>query len=620
MKLCAYQLERFYAWSALLLFFLFSACVINHAFFFTMDADEAYNATTAKNWLLGYGYSSSIGVIFPFDPYISSGPAYTFLVAIPIAIFGNNPDAIKPFMALLHIVLLGSSLIMLKSLSRQNKNLFWQLLFMVAFFCLVEFKFWHRSAGELLSVLYFINAILLIDFAFREKKFLAIFLGGVLASSAVLTKSQAWFFVVGLLLAMAVANFYLLHHGKLSRIIAVRLWLSFLLAFLLPLLAWKVYENSCLKELSVVDPDLYEYYLGKNWHFFSTHGSGVNLFWEIHSFEEFFKREAQLISRAFSKFSSAFSRLGDGAAVGAWGFFLAVILVVVTAFFDLLRFGRITALFFAIPLLVFTFWALLLNNSIYMHQMLPGIWLAIVAAGFILARNSSIAAAFGLSVFVVVVATAGKYGEFSCMDGSNAACVYTRENPIRVSYKKALKYLSSNSLPAPLANCGWYFAQDIEFALPDVNNIKDCMRLLDESVEFDPAGFVSINKLPENFYKLKSENDLKKLYVHKRKNLFGAYFVAPIKWKKPIEFTYIANIYMTGGSLEQKRNVMSFLEHCKDVLFKDEFYYIQHCRFEDLQDYVAEWNGLPIFTHSWEALYYHDFMRETKSKVPLAFW
>src|SRR6478735_1628069 len=121
----ARQSERFFTCAAALLFALFAFLVINHAFFFTMDADEAYNATTAKNWLLGYGYSSSIGVIFPFDPYISSGPAYTFLVGIAIKLFGNNPDVVKPFMAFCHIALLGSCLLLLKPYARSMHFFVW---------------------------------------------------------------------------------------------------------------------------------------------------------------------------------------------------------------------------------------------------------------------------------------------------------------------------------------------------------------------------------------------------------------------------------------------------------------------------------------------------------------
>ncbi len=102
------------------------------------------------------------------------------------------------------------------------------------------------------------------------------------------------------------------------------------------------------------------------------------------------------------------------------------------------------------------------------------------------------------------------------------------------------------------------------------------------------------------------------LFVNKRKNLFGASFVAPVIWKQPLEFTYIASIHMMGESLEHKRNVMSFLDHCKASLYEDSFYIIRLCRYEDLQAYVAEWHGLPIFTHQWEFVYYRDFMRQTK--------
>lgn len=611
------QAERFFTGAAVLLFALFAFLVINHAFFFTMDADEAYNATTAKNWLLGYGYSSSIGVIFPFDPYISSGPAYTFLVAIPIKLFGNNPDVVKPFMAFCHLALLSSCLLLLKPYATSAKSFFWQLFFLLTFFCLVEFKFWHRSAGELLSLLYFVNAALVTALAYEKRIVGAAALGGLLASASVLTKNQAWLLVAGLLLAVLTSSVHGVRQRSLSGRAALKLALVFFLTFLSPWWAWHSYESASLRQLSENDPHLYEYYLGKQWHFFSTHGSGLNLFWEIHSVTDWIKREGQLIVLAFTKFANAFSRLGAYTALGAVGVLLGALFIVVSAAVDFFRFGRIALLFLAMPVLAFTFWALLLNNSIYTHQMLPGIWLSIITVSWVLANKPAVTAALGVLAMGVVFATAGKYGELACMDASNAACVYTQNNPVRSSFENAMRYLKLNKLPAPMANCGWYFAQDVEFSLPAVNNIQDCMRLFDESLEFDAQAFVDVNKLPAEFHTSKTEDDLKKLYVHKRKNLFGASFVAPVRWKKPIEFTYIANIYMTGNTLEQKRNVMGFLEHCKDVLYADQFYYIQHCRFEDLQEYVNEWHGLPIFTHSWEALYYRDFMKETLHQTPL---
>lgn len=155
-------------WVAGLLFLLFSALVLDHAIFFTMDSDEAFNATTAKNWLAGYGYSSSLGVILPFDVFISSGPAYTFLQAIPIYFWGNDPDIQKPFIALVHLLLFANVL----RLSRQHCESPVKFLVFVVFclssFCLLEFKYWHRPGGELLSFLYFANGALLLDSALRR--------------------------------------------------------------------------------------------------------------------------------------------------------------------------------------------------------------------------------------------------------------------------------------------------------------------------------------------------------------------------------------------------------------------------------------------------------------------
>lgn len=600
-----------------LLFLTFAVIVLDHAFFFTFDADEAYNATTAKNWLRGYGYASSIGVIFPFDPYISSGPGYTALAAIPIAVLGNDPDVVKPFMAAVHLLLLGAALLQAARLIPDRRQFCGLLLFSLGWFCVIEFKFWHRSAGELLSLLYFANGALLAATAWQRRSAALACVAGIAVAAAVLTKNQAWLFVAGLLPALAIATLQQWRHTPALRMTLGYCWLAFCVPAGLLLAAWSQYEARSLQALAAQDPHLYEYYLGKQWHFFSTHGSGLNLFWEIHTLDELLKRESQLVSLAFDKFRSAFSRLGAHTTWGAAGCWLLAALGILVAVQRFWREQRLHELFLALPLLAFFAWALLLNNSVYMHQMLPGIWLTILLAGITLAAYRAGLLALGFAALGIVAGTAGKYGEFACLDASNAACLHTQPNPIRESRDRALAYLAQHTLPAPLANCGWYFAQDIEFALPGVNNIRDCMRLFDDAVAFDASTFITANKLPDTFRQDKTEADLIKLYVHKRKNLFGASFVAPVTWKQPLAFTYIANIYMTGNSLEQKRNVTSFLDHCQQVLYADDFYYIRYCSPDDLRAYVAEWGGLPIFTHSWEALYYRDFMRETKPLTPL---
>lgn len=613
--------EKLFTVFAWLLFLVFAASVINHAFFFMLDADEAYNATTAKNWLLGYGYSSSIGVIFPFDPYISSGPAYTFLVAIPIKIFGNDPDVIKPFMALVHTSLLGLFFYLVRPLLGSASRFFSFVLFCTGFFCITEFRFWHRSGGELLSLLFLVNASVLLALSWQKKSLFHAFFAGLFAVLAVLTKNQMWLCLSGLLAAMlaATAQDLLGKHVHWTKV--VQMWVVFFLAFSPIMCAWWLYESAGLARFASENPELYDYYLGKQWHFFSTHGSGLNLFWEIHSFPEFFKREGQLIDLAFRKFSSGFSRFGEYKAWGAAGLLLAVISSIVMGFIDFFRARDPQYLFFSMPLLAFFSWAFFLNNSVFMHQMLPGIWLAVLVCGVFLLRMQWLVTALGAFAVAVMCATANQFGELSCMEiGNNAACVYTKPNPVWKSRQQALAYLETHSLPAPLANCGWFYAHDIEFSLPGVNNIQDCMRILDDAVDFDANAFVAVNKLPADFLKEKSKDELIKFFVHKRKNIFGANFVAPVTWNKPIEFTFVANVYMVGEGLEFKRYVMDFLKYCDDKLFVDEYYYIQHCKFENIQSYVEEWKGLPIFTHEWEALYYRDFLKDTRSKTPVGWF
>jgi hypothetical protein len=593
--------------AGIVFFLLFAALVLNHAFYFTMDADEAFNATIAKNWLAGYGYSSSLGVIFPFDPYISSGPAYTAVQAIPVALWGNDPDVQKPFIAVVHLLLFANVLRLLWPLMRDG----WRFPLFVAFtassYALLDFKFWHRPAGEMLSLLYFVNGALLLADMLATRCIRNALFSGLLLACAVLTKGQALLWMAGLAIAVLLAIGRQWSWG-VCRVLAVSA-----LAFLLPVIGWQSYKAGVMAALAQHDPGLYQYALGKDWHFFSTHGSGMYLLWEVESWQDLWRRLSSTPLLAYGKFRDIFHAYGVVAPL------LAVLVPLLALAGVWLQRRNRAVLLLLVPQCVFLLWAFLLNNSVYTHQMLPAAWLFVLLLALLLVR-------WPRWLFVLVVANVAllsqqalRNTEDSCLVTRLAACIHGQPNPVRESLANVLTFLQSQPLPAPMANCGWYFAQDIEFALPGANHIRDCMRLFDEAVTFDRDAFITTNKLPEAFRTARSTENLISIYVNKRKNLFGGSFVAPVQWQKPLDFTFVAGIYMMGASLEQQRNVMSFLDHCKQVLYRDRFYAVQHCRYEDLQAYVAAWGGLPIFTHSWEALYYADFMHTTKDlrKNPL---
>jgi len=347
--------------------------------------------------------------------------------------------------------------------------------------------------------------------------------------------------------------------------------------------------------------------MGKDWHFFSTHGSGVYMTWEIESWHDLWRRFTSTPQLAYGKFHDVFRVYGS----------LAVVYAAAVPLLSLWMLFRNHEkndyfLFLSIPLVLFLLWAFLLNNSVYTHQMLSGVWLWILLLALRLIRFPLLLGFLAAVNDAVLVTHARHHDEDSCLLTRDAACVHTNPNPIRISFNNVLSYIQSHPMSVPMANCGWYFAQDIEFALPGINNIQDCMRLFDKAVTFDQDAFVAKNKLSSDFLTQRSTDDLIKIYVNKRKNLFGGGFVAPVQWHQPLSFTFVAGIYMMGDSLEQKRNVMSFLENCHGILYRDRFYAIQQCSYQDLQDYVNEWGGLPIYTHEWESLYYADFMYTTK--------
>jgi hypothetical protein len=429
-------------------------------------------------------------------------------------------------------------------------------------------------------------------------------MAGLFVALSALTKNQAALWMIGIFIPLIFTCIQ-----KPSRQNFLFLAAFFITSFI-PVFSWEFYKHGVMSQLAISDPDLYQYGLGKDWHFFSTHGSGMYLSWEIETWQDLFRRLSSTPKLAFTKFNELFGAYGIFSAAYTAALPLFTIWILANSY----KKNKSTYwLFLSLPLALFLIWAFFLNNSVYSHQMLPAAWYWIVLSAFWLSRYP-LCLYLLITINVTVLSQhAIQNNNDSCLLSRDAVCIHHQVNPIRLALNDTLVFMQTHDIPQPIANCGWYFAQDIEFSLPGINHIQDCMRLFDSSVAFDTNAFITKNKLPESFRKSRSTEDLIKIYVNKRKNLFGADFVAPVQWKKPLEFTYVANAYMVGSSLEQKRNVISFLDHCKNVLYKNQFYAIQHCSYADLQDYVNEWGGLPIFTHHWEALYYADFMYTTKT-------
>lgn len=426
-------------------------------------------------------------------------------------------------------------------------------------------------------------------------------MAGFLLSSAFLAKAQALLFLVGLFGSLSLY----LWRGKIKKREMITLAFT-VIALLLPIFVWWFYRYQSLQELLQINPALYSYAQGKEWHTFTTDGSGVSILWNVENWHDLWRhlqansglrwRKLREIFSVFGVLSSFFASLAP---------LLAVVLLICNRKQSIFQ-------FLGMALVMFLLWAFFLNNNVFTHQVLPGVWLLILLVGLWLSRYVFLLVLLVCVNAVVLVSHIVNNSDKQCFVSRDAACVYIGSNPMRQSFSQALNYLETHTLPMPMANCGYFFAQDIEFALPGVNNIRDCQRIFDSAVEFDRNAFISVNHLPERFRTERSTENLITIYVNKRKNLFGGDFVAPIIWRKPVSFIFVAGAYMAGGDLELRRNVMSFLEYCKDVLWRDQFYSIQRCSAGDLQDYVKAWGGLPIVTHTWEAMYYADFMQTTR--------
>jgi hypothetical protein len=234
-----------------LFLFCLSSCLVyvvyGHVFSNGLScADDSAIAITAKNLARGYGYATSIPLdgsfqIKSFDPSVTTGPVLVFPAALLVYCFGNLPWV--PGFATANICFI--LLVFIFFIVKRTKNLYLATLFIgiltLNFYILTaksSFIYWYVLIGELPSALLFISGIII--FSANPNKIFNIIISGIILGMAFMTKMLTLLGLIPLFL-------YFIHkliRNTEERKIVFRNIIYGIIAFALPFALfelWKLY-------------------------------------------------------------------------------------------------------------------------------------------------------------------------------------------------------------------------------------------------------------------------------------------------------------------------------------------------------------------------------------------
>lgn len=596
-----------YSLAAVAVFFVFGFLVFNQAIFHVLEADGAFNAGVAKNWLLGHGYSSSWSTVQPFEAFISSGPGFTVWQAIGIALLGDSPDVQQPWIAFIHLCLWGWVLMLLRP-RFSPQQFFLLVLLSSSMFLLLQFKYWYRPAGELLSLLYLVLAFACLDRANIQSRWLyAVF--GVAVALGCLTKMQ---FAVTLP-AFALMFYMALKQQKTKSIMPVVLAA---IGCLVPTLVWYAYKSHALALIAEADPEYLKFADAKAWYFFMMRGSGVSSLYKVlvgqDSLLIMISKNAVL---NFNKFTQAFELFYFktlAAVIVASAAFLFAIAVWIVPYLRWLR-GL------SLLLLSFWLWGLFITDYVFFNQLMIGIWLGVFFICCCLAYWIRVSWGIALLLVVWIIGLGVVFGskfKAGCSELRYGPCLFTSSNAVKAQRQQMLDYLRHSEFDRPVLTCGWLNAHELEFSLPGVANFQECSRFFSGKVKPDVKAFIRQANLSSAYANL-SESEILSRYVHRKINPFPIKQAMPVTVLEPLDFYFVADPSFRGPSKEQEIYIESWLKFCSESVFRAGLYELKKCSAEDFERYINYWGGLPFPVHEWEQNYYFRLQNLTKELRPL---
>ena len=473
------------------------ATVINH----TIQYDDAYNATVAKNLSMGMGYSSSYGSLIKFNPEITSGPTLILPAALLMTVFGNlywiPSFTVFLLTFILFTITLHAIVSYIKKYSKAQQSAFLFFLVISFFtFILAPDLLQIEFLGEIPAAMFFCagSSILFL----RSCTLKNVIFGAILLGMAVSTKFIMLAPVIPLFFCWSIFLF-------IKKEIPYERLLFFIgtgcFALLLPILIFELYKFISLGPISFVDLKFREIA------FFKNAGSGINAFNPSQDFQTY------IIGNFIKNLNELNSGLGSK-IVNLWS------LLTVIFIFNYLR--RVIkkeslnnldylAISIFLSLIPFFLWWLFLSPTGWIRHISPAL---IALKFFFLIASLALLRKIGVfSVVLICWVTISLYFDNAWVKSFTFS---NRNIETKFALTDTARYLQKTKQDEiKLLGCGWWANRRLEYTMNGILNFHDCL-----TSEINDRSLLVIDRAFWNWGNSSQINDVEKLcnrliFVHK---------------------------------------------------------------------------------------------------------
>lgn len=563
----------------------FAFFLAHQAWHFPAISDDIFVATTAKNAAFGHGWVSSHGELLPFDPEISTGPGLLGFLVIGIKLFGNTLWLPRVFSLGLNLVL---ATLLLWRLQRwlEPRTFLWLLVLLPLAYANVRHDMWITALGDMPVVLYSALAAMLAFEGMESGRRRFMLAAGLSAGLALLTKTVALMPIAGILL---LPWFYMLPGMPAPRRSAQQ-WLWLLVGITLPVLPWLLYQKAVIAGL----PTAQAIYLQQESQRVFLHmGSGVGRLldaWQSHGLTGVWDSTKINVTRNIPRFNNELDwKLGPI----PWPFmvFLGALLSAVAASLHQSH-KPLQRLHLALllPTLPYLAWLIFVSDWIFGRHAYIGILLGLIGLLAITAGRPRMAPALAIYLALLTL-----FWPVADINFGKLYRIHSEPHAVREPLQALIGVLERDYPDATLAGCGYQIAREVEYALPSVNRIVDCHRLIGEITEFDHPAF--INRYPD-LAGLDHDTAIQHLIADKQRFLPRG-LVAPVRWTGQIEFILID--YPVARWFGRRDTTLgTLIDYCSETLYSNDFYSLHRCGPSDLENYASALGGLGFAPPQWQ--------------------
>ncbi|MCB1615868.1 MAG: glycosyltransferase family 39 protein [Pseudomonadales bacterium] len=570
----------------LVLFFVFQ---FNHALALPPITDDAWMATIAKNWASGFGWASSYGEKYPFDPQITTGPGLLAFISIAIHFFGNAIWLPRVISLLLHMTLYFVFLWQMRKTIADDRQFSYFAMLMTGIFATLHWHMWIVSLGDLSALLYIMNAAVFLFQACEQKRALHFFISGVFAALAILSKLIAIIPAIGLIPCMFVSLYA-----------TATLWrksLYHLLLYLAPCLVltgvWHLYETSTIMQLSPEQQLLHRIRFTHN---FNISGSGIAWFSQNINNPAFL---AEFLRRAvdnLTNYNEIVSRQWRLIPQIVSTIVMSLLLCTIYCFRLAKKKQNSLVIFFLLPASFYLIWAILIGDAGYGRYIYCGLYLAACGLCLLLARKIFLSC---LLFFYLCINLC--FPPLNILYG-NLTEWQKIPSPQMLALKALTNEINSKYAKEQLSSCSNIFSREVEYALSGANRLPDCHYLLGELVAFNPENY----RKRHSSVKFASEDEMLGHYIKSVISRKDPNAVAPVVWQAGHFSGFYAIENPLGSAYKnfgRGKQYTTITEGCTSV-YKNAFYSIAFCSREHLESVFEKNGGINFIPPQWQDKYW----------------